>query len=262
MKVPLGGGAATTIAVGGGGVFFIAIDTSSVYFANEYTGVVTSAPLDGDGGALATLATGQSSPEALVVDGTGLYWANLNGGTVVKAPLGGVPEGGAPTVIASGLASPVALALDGANVYFATSDGAVRAASKTTVDGGAGTVLASGQNATSIAVDANRVYWTNGGASGALLAAPLAGLPDGGTPTTLASPLATPSGLSLAGVNVYFAGGGNPTGFVASVPLAGGATTTLATGQTSPGTVVVDPSGDVYWANFAFGKVLELVPAQ
>jgi hypothetical protein len=230
-----------------------------VYFANEYSGTVWSAPLDGDGGTLTTLATGQLSPAWLAVDGTGVYWANFNGSNVVKAPLAGVPEGGAPTVIASGLTQPVAVALDATNAYFAAGDGTLRTAPKTTVDGGAGTVLVSGQNAVDIAVYSSRIYWTNGGAAGAVLAAPLAGLPEGGAPTTLSGPQTTLADLAVDSTNVYFTGGGNPTGFVAMAPLAGGATTTLATGQTSPTSIQVDPAGNLYWANFAFGRVLELV---
>ena len=100
VAIPIYGGALSTLAVGGGGVFYIAIDATSVYFANEYAGTLLKAPLDGDGGQTVTLATGRSSPAAIAVDGTGVYWADFNGSAILQAPLSGVPEGGAPVTLA------------------------------------------------------------------------------------------------------------------------------------------------------------------
>ncbi|HXN30452.1 MAG TPA: hypothetical protein VN894_01265, partial [Polyangiaceae bacterium] len=55
---------------------------TSVYFANDDTGVVMKVPVTG--GSATVLASGLSLPQTFAVDGTSLYWGNSGGGTVVK----------------------------------------------------------------------------------------------------------------------------------------------------------------------------------
>ena len=77
---------------------------------------------------------------------------------------------------------------------------------KVAIDGGAPTILASGQSSpTRIAVDATSVYWTNS-VNGMVMKVPL----DGGTPTTLASNQEIPYGIAVDATSVYWAnrGGG------------------------------------------------------
>jgi hypothetical protein len=58
---------------------------------------------------------------------------------------------------------------------------------------------------------------------------------------------------------VYWATSQNPGGIVAMAPLSGGGpVVTLATGQTAANGVVVN-AADVFWSDFAFGKVLQVV---
>jgi hypothetical protein len=116
-----------------------------------------------------------------------------------------------------------------------------------------------------IAVQNNRLYWTDIG--GALSTVPVGG----GAPQVLASGFGKLGGLAVDDSNVYFAetcsatdascpytGLGTAatvgTGRLLSVPIAGGAVTTLATQQLNPTSVVID-TGNIYWiSSGTYGK--------
>ncbi len=57
---------------------------------------------------------------------------------------------------------------------------------------------------------------------------------------------------------MYWVTSQNPGGIVAMAPITGGAPTTLATGQTQANGIVVN-ANDVFWSDFAFGQVLQVV---
>ena len=105
MKVPIRGGAATTLAVAQA-QGAIAVDATSVYWA--------------DGGGLMKMAIGGGTPTTLVsrsdvgavaIDSANVYYAAGDG--LFEVPLGG----GAPTTLAMG-SSPDTIAVDAANVYW------------------------------------------------------------------------------------------------------------------------------------------------
>jgi hypothetical protein len=114
-KVPLKGGAITTM-VSLQQSRGIAVDSTSLYFADYDAGTVNQMPIGG--GAPTPLATGQTEPVALAVDSTSIYWTNGDG-TVMKAPL----EGGTPTMLASGQFNPTSIAVDGTSVYWTNTRG-------------------------------------------------------------------------------------------------------------------------------------------
>jgi hypothetical protein len=214
----------------------LAVDATSVYWTfDSYGGsggVVQSWSLDGKSQA-ATLASGLHLPDHIAVDASNLYFTESNPGRVSRVPL----AGGTPTVLATGLDSPG-----------------------------------------SIAVDATSVYWVEGGTDSRpppdgdtkLMAIPLAG----GVPTTLATAGVLASGSQLAidarnaywTISVYSAVNGKSVsteGKVLSVPLGGGAATTLAAGQNGPGAIAVDATA-VYWLNQGStddGSVMKLLLA-
>jgi sugar lactone lactonase YvrE len=87
-KISKLGGTPTMLAPDGGQE--IAVDATSVYWANITVGTIKKVPLAG-GGAI-TLVSGQG-PQGLAVDATGVYWTNNPGdgssSSVMKVALGG-----------------------------------------------------------------------------------------------------------------------------------------------------------------------------
>ncbi len=259
LKVPLGGGSATTLAspVSAG---FIAVDSANVYWTSQvgFGGSVMKVPLGG-GGSTTLDADAGFNPFSIAVDSTSVYWIQEgNGpavGTVMKVPLGG----GTPLTLASAQAAPLRLTIDSTNVYWTnggsigtnSGDGAVL---KIPLGGGALTTLASGQFSPSgIAVDSTNVYWTNGGlnngsATGTVMKVPLGG----GTPTPIVSGQVNPGPIVVDSTSAYWLA----NGMVMKVPLGGGTVTTLASGS-SPVAIAIDSTSVYYTDN---GMVTKITP--
>jgi hypothetical protein len=250
LEVSVDGGSVVTLASNQSEPFGIAVVESNVYWTNEGgndDGTVVKAPVGG--GTLVTLASGQGAPAAIAVDGANVYWTNLTGNpAVMKVPV----AGGKPTVLANATV-PFAIAVNGSRVYWTDGDNILSAPSS----GGSATTLASGQPFPAyLAVDATNVYWTTGRGAGALLKMPKAG----GTPITLVAETGM-ARLAVDATNVYFTTPGSTSngGAVVSVPLGGGKTTTLATGQSTPEGIAVDTTS-VYWVDTYLGAVMKVDP--
>jgi hypothetical protein len=108
---------------------YIAIDSTNVYWTDDWAGTLMAVPLGG--GAPTTLAEGDDFG-GIAVDETSVYWTNEvglipelypNGGTVMKVPL----NGGAATTLASGQPYPSGIAVDATSVYWTnqSTDGTV-----------------------------------------------------------------------------------------------------------------------------------------
>jgi hypothetical protein len=144
-------------------------------------------------------------------------------------------------VIASGLNNPFGIAVDATNVYFTDYD--ANTVGSVPIDGGPVTVLAKDQlGAYGIAVDSESVYFAAADHIGKV---PLGG----GTDTTLVANIwsggANGQSLAIDATTVYFA---LLDGTVESVPLGGGAVTTLTK---SPGYLYdIALGGDkLYWGS-------------
>jgi hypothetical protein len=244
----------TTLASGINDPGWLAVDGTSVYFT-----VGGNSPASGPGlmrvsktgGTLATIAS-QPDLSALALDATSIFWS-ASDGTLQTASL----TGKMPATLASGLHVPQSLALDATSIYFAEANpGRI---SKVPLAGGAPVPLATGVSfPQGLVVDASNIYWVEGGGAPPdydtrLMMMPLAG----GTPTPLwdDGALAT-AALAVDAHNIYWTTSSSSTvngstvctGKVLSMPIGGGAPTTLATGQDCPGPIAVDRSA-VYWIN-------------
>jgi len=293
MRVPIGGGAAATLAPGANGA--IAVDTKNVYYSTA-AGVMSV--LVGGG---APKKIGTYAAAGITSNGEGVCWTAVNGYVVsVPVPIdpaavpvsdGGTDDGGIdagappppPTTLALSEDYPTGIMAAATAVYWTTSGtlangGGFAPLSGTVMrfafadlpeDGGAPpadggtTTIATGQNyPLAVTADTANVYWTASGTSansyadGTVMKAPALG----GTPTALASAQGFPYGIASDATNVYWANNdnGGSAGAVMSVPIAGGTPVTLAAGLKGPTFLAVDGTS-VYWTTAA-GMVMKATP--
>jgi hypothetical protein len=163
-----------------------------------------------DGGSVTTLAS-QVGPYSIAVDDTNVYWSQVDSYVYGVVPNSSVREvslgGGTASTLALGQGWPSGIAVTGASVYWA-----------------------------------NEVDLTSGSSQTGLMTVPV----DGGTPTTVAV-VSTSAELSVnlavdATSAYWMAVGGDA---IIKVSLAGGAITTLASGQ-CPSAIAIDATS-VYW---------------
>jgi hypothetical protein len=103
------------IAIGNGAPGGLAIDGTSVYWADGGNNAIHKASISAADTSTATdVATNQSAPWGVAVDASGIYWTNSGNGTVLK--LG--PGDTVPAVIAQSQSTPWAIATDATTIYW------------------------------------------------------------------------------------------------------------------------------------------------
>jgi len=208
----------------------IAVDATDVYVAEQNQ--ISKVPYAG-GTPTVVAATGTVGDMEL--SATHLYWTDSKNGQVRRIPL----AGGTPQTLSTGVALKVRnLAIDASDVFFTTGfDGELK---KVPASGGATTVLSSGWPYTAdvLSTGATLVFAVTN-SSGGLYSLPASG----GTATQLA-PSSQPDRVVTDGSQVYWWSGQN----VLAVPLTGGATQTLTSGQVNIRNIATDGT-DVYWVS-------------
>jgi hypothetical protein len=216
MKVPLGGGAATQLARAQQGVSFLALDATSAYWASSSGAGMTIERALLSGGEASVVVSARGTPGGLALDGTHVYWTSWGAdfsvietapeqwdGAVLRAPL----AGGAPEVLASHQPSPHFLGVSASSVVWNNTGPKSRPGLKRiATSGGSVTELAQGVHAADVAVDDERVYWTDYQA-GTVMTVGI----QGGEPAVLAEGQARPNAIVLDAHHLYWANlGGGP----------------------------------------------------
>jgi hypothetical protein len=202
---------------------------------------------------LETIAANQD-PAGVAVDETSVYWTIFEGpvGAIVKAPL----DGGVITTLATVTEENFGgVLVDATSIYWSNDQGATGLTDRITkadkTDGGNPIVMASPGFVAGMAIDSTSLYWGTEG--GALMRVDKAG----GSPVTLASEQAWVYNPAVDSTNVYYGTGPFPTingvsqgpsGAVVSVPLAGGTSRTLASGQDFSVDYIAVQGSYVYYA--------------
>jgi len=210
-KRSIKGGNPVLLASGQDQPITLALDDANVYWingdsstGNPTAGKVMKVPLGG--GKVTTLATGQSKAAYMLVSGDNVYWS---GGT---ATISRVPIAGGPAEIlvpGAGTPSQPGFAVDAHNIYWATRTNTTNTLMKVPLlgipKGGVAAPLTSvPSSVTSIAIDANSVYFRAGG----IMKTPIDGTPDGGAPVRIATAgdpgVSSPRSLLVEGSSVYW----------------------------------------------------------
>jgi hypothetical protein len=126
-------------------------DAKNVYYGNIGAQLV-EVPVGAAGGSLLMNAQ-YSFAYNIAADADGVFWASDTSGIFRGNP------GGNPVLVASGY--PWDVALDTTNVYWTDTQGEIRAAGRSSIDGGAARTLTTGASPGNggIAVDDQFVYW-------------------------------------------------------------------------------------------------------
>lgn len=248
MKVPLAGGAAQTVVSSQALDWVIAVDATNVYYVEAEGTVVTKAPIDGSSPPVMLCALGNGGGAlGIGVDATSVYvLTDALESAVVKVPIGGGP---ATPLFAGGVNPQGGMAMTATNIFWTGTPIAGTDVMTVPISGGTASSFSLGSQAASgIATDGSSVYWTivNGG----VLKQSVVGSKP--IPTAVGDGKVDAVSMVVDEKSVYWTD--RVSNAVMSVPIDGGAITTLASGQ-QPFGIAVD-ARSVYWTDS--GKVMKV----
>jgi len=109
-------------------------------------------------------------------------------------------------------------------------------------------LLAIGDVSWGVTIDDTNIYWTESG-SGSLVGKVMqASKVDGSNPIEIANNLGRPKGIAVDATSIYWVDSAD--GLVEMAPIGGGASTTIAAGETEPLSIALN-STHVYWTDRA-----------
>lgn len=261
-KMPAAGGAAAKLTSGLVQPDALRVDEARAYwltYGGQGAGLHAIARAGGAAEDL-VLAAAPMPLRDLALDDESVFFTNAPAGKVMKV----AKNGGAPSVVASNLDGPTSIEVDGADVFVVESGepGAI-----VRVGGGQKVTIASSRpNPRDLALDAQYVYWIDGGAFDPKLqknvGAAIARAPRAGGAASVVAPVEDASHLAVAGAWVYTCVGD----VVMRAPATGGALATFAGAQESPSALAIG-LGFVHWSDrgtaakaWADGSIRRLAP--
>jgi hypothetical protein len=207
-----GGGSTPLTALDEDGPIDLAVNVSTVYWPDDYGGVVRSCAIGGCDDMPTTLATDSSKLlSGVAIDTTDIFWGEPTNGNLIKCPLDGcttfTPFASFPSCMFTHID------IVNGTVFWTTQteDGQILSCPTSGCTDGKYQVFASAQPyAFAITHDATNLYWTlfNVGIGGKVLRCPLAGCT---TPTVLAENQAQPSAIAIDDTSIYWANSGGTT---------------------------------------------------
>jgi len=252
VKVPVGGGASSTIQQGGT-IGWLAADATNLYFTTS-SGTVYRRPHGGTANTPISNEGVAAQAYGLVADATHVYWTkNTSGGTVVRVAIDGSTMAGES--VSPALSLPAGLAFHDGSIYVAESNGTLLGAGRIVrlnPDGGAPIAIASNRTGPARpVVDGNRIYWYEGGGStGPIVSTPL---PEGGPIATHANTAVDPSLVTDDNVFYY----GNASGGIAKIDVAASKTQTLYSSSQTGGVYGLAVSGNsLFWTDYTGSRLM------
>ena len=245
LKVPIAGGAVTTLASLTDGCGGFAVSGGNLYWGSNSGSLVT---MPTSGGAPTTIVSGGLTaaydPRSITANATDVFWCSSSF-DIMETPVAG---GAAVTLFkGTGSASFSDIAVNATDVFWS------RGIDVRSVPLSGGTVRTAGTSMAPeyVAADSSNVYWVDS-TQLTILQAPVGG----GTTVTLATRTAIPHGIAIDDKKVYWAEDPNLTGAtsgtVLSVPIGGGTVSTITEKAVLPGDIAVD-STSIYYVEGGIG---------
>jgi hypothetical protein len=163
-RVDKAGGSPTVLADGRPNPVGLGVAAGHVCWTNRGSDRAADGSVECDG---ISIAHDLTSPAGLVFDGSSVFWASSGGAGIARGTL----DGASPVTLASGfnaggnLLNSTEVVSDGADLYWISSNNPVAGAdgeiNRVSKAGGGAQTLATGRVLRSVAVDDQRIYWTD-----------------------------------------------------------------------------------------------------